>query len=145
MMLTFTGWGSVTARRTGGSWPGWSQATSSSPGFSASCSSRWGSTRPPVRETTTTWTTSPCTRSSTCRTTPRWVSLSHERWMLSWDVYSGRLAAKEDEDKQSRWARAEPADSFWGSRTSSFTGRSWDIIIHLHQKDDADDVKIKFG
>ena len=84
--------GSATARRTGGSLPGWCPATSSSPGSSAS-SSRCFQQLPFIPHpaihhqniqptipslsasplclamaTTTTTTTSPCTRSSTCKT-----------------------------------------------------------------------------
>ena len=86
--------GSATARRTGGSWPGWCPDTSSSPGSSAS-SSRWFQQLPFIplphpaihhqniqptipslsasplclaMATTTPTTTSPCTRSSTCKT-----------------------------------------------------------------------------
>ena len=87
--------GSATARRTGGSWPGWCPDTSSSPGSSVSSSrwstasdfhsfifltstriffsqtifSRWASPLYPGMGTTTTTTMSRCTRSSTYRTT----------------------------------------------------------------------------
>ena len=70
-----TGWRCwcARARRTGGSWPGWSRATSSSPGSSVSCSSPL--VLPPSRAgaTTTISMTRASMKSLICKTIRRWL------------------------------------------------------------------------